>query len=135
VAGKGYRVSRWLILGLAIILGLSLPLAASPPVPQTYNTPPWIEAIGILAGVGTTFASLPDCLEMLKQRSTLGTKPRMAAITGVFQVLWLVYGLLIYAPAVIFWNAISILINATTVAVFIYFLRREKRQAWGDRRL
>jgi uncharacterized protein with PQ loop repeat len=133
VVGKRYRFWSYSLLGIAIALSLVLPTFAAPPVKSSYDTPLWIEAIGILAGVGTTFASLPDCLEMLKRRSSLGMKPRMAAITGIFQVLWLIYGLLIYAPAVIFWNAISILINATTVTVFIYFFRKEKRLSQRDR--
>lgn len=52
--------------------------------------------------------------------------PRMAAITGTFQILWLIYGLLIQAPAVIFWNAIAIVTNAITVSAYVYFSRQEK---------
>ena len=60
------------------------------------------EIIGILAGFGTTFAALPDLTEMLKRRSSASMKPRMAAIMGVFQTLWVYYGLLILSRPVFY---------------------------------
>ncbi len=47
------------------------------------------EIFGFLAGLGTTFAALPDLIAMLRRRSSSGIKPRMAAIMGAFQVLWI----------------------------------------------
>ena len=38
------------------------------------------EIVGFLAGLGTTFAVIPDLIAMLKRRSTAGVRPRMAAI-------------------------------------------------------
>jgi MtN3 and saliva related transmembrane protein len=93
------------------------------------NKPFWVELIGLIAGFGTTFASLPDLFVMLKKRSRQGINPRMAGITGIFQCLWLVYGFLIQAPAVIFWNIISIVTNATTVSIYFYFAKIEKNKA------
>jgi len=75
------------------------------------------EIVGIIAGMGTTFAALPDLLAMLRTRSSAGMNPRMAAITGVFQILWVYYGLLILSRPVIAWNAIGVVINLTSVAV------------------
>lgn len=93
---------------------------------QSLNYPIWVEIIGLVAGFGTTFAALPDLIAMLKKRSHRGMNPRMAAITGTFQILWLIYGFLIQAPAVIFWNIFSILTNATTVSAYFYFANLEK---------
>src|SRR5438128_2438212 len=45
------------------------------------------EIIGFLAGLGTTFAAVPDLLAMLKRKSSEGMNPRMAAIMCVFQIL------------------------------------------------
>ena len=53
------------------------------------------EVVGIVAGFGTTFAALPDLIAMLKRRSSKGMNPRMAAIMGLFQIVWVYYGLLI----------------------------------------
>jgi MtN3 and saliva related transmembrane protein len=84
------------------------------------------EIFGFLAGFGTTFAALPDLVAMVRRRSSLGMNPRMAAITGVFQILWIYYGLLIASRPVIAWNAVAVLINALSVAAFFHFAAEEK---------
>ena len=80
--------------------------------------------IGFIAGFGTTFAALPDLITMLRRRSVNGMKPRMAAITAAFQVLWIYYGLLIDSTTVVVWNAIAVASNTLTVGAYCYFLRR-----------
>ena len=42
------------------------------------------EVVGFVAGLGTTFAALPDLIGMLKRRSSKGMNPRMAAIMCAF---------------------------------------------------
>ena len=83
------------------------------------------EVLGIVAGFGTTFAAVPDLMAMLKRRSTAGMNPRMAAIMGVFQILWVWYGLLIASRPVIGWNVIAVLVNLFNVAAYRYFARKE----------
>ena len=84
------------------------------------------EIIGFLAGLGTTFAAVPDLLAMLRRRSTAGMNPRMAAIMGVFQILWIYYGVLIASRPVIAWNLIAVLTNSFSVAAYLYFVRKER---------
>jgi MtN3 and saliva related transmembrane protein len=84
------------------------------------------EIIGIVAGLGTTFAALPDLLAMLRRRSSAGMNPRMAAITGIFQIIWTYYGLLIVSRPVILWNVIAVLINFLSVGAYYYFKRSEQ---------
>jgi len=48
------------------------------------------EIVDFLAGLGTTFAAVPDPLAMLTRKSSEGTNPRMGAIMGAFQVLWVI---------------------------------------------
>jgi len=81
---------------------------------------------GFLAGFGTTFAALPDLLAMLRRRSAEGMNPRMAGIMGVFQILWVYYGLLIQSRPVVAWNLVAILINSLSVAAYIHFSNKEK---------
>jgi len=83
------------------------------------------EILGLVAGFGTTFAAVPDLIAMLKRRSTAGMNPRMAAIMGVFQILWVWYGLLIASRPVIGWNVIAVLVNLFNVAAYRYFARKE----------
>jgi len=84
------------------------------------------EIVGIVAGFGTTFAALPDLIAMLKRRSSKGMNPRMAGIMGLFQIVWVYYGLLIVSRPVILWNIIGVLFNFLMVGAFVYFVRQEK---------
>jgi MtN3 and saliva related transmembrane protein len=84
------------------------------------------EVVGFVAGLGTTFAALPDLIGMLKRRSSKGMNPRMAAIMGVFQILWVYYGLLILSRPVILWNIIAVVTNFISVGAYFYFARRER---------
>jgi len=87
------------------------------------------EIVGILAGFGTTFAAVPDLVAMLRRRSSAGMNPRMTAIMGVFQVLWVYYGLLILSRPVVVWNVVAVLTNSLSVGAYLYFVSKEKRQA------
>ena len=87
------------------------------------------ELFGLVAGFGTTFAGLPDLLTMLRRRSSAGMKPRMAAISGAFQIVWVEYGLLIASRPVVVWNTIAVLVNLLTVLAYWYFVRRERAGA------
>ena len=84
------------------------------------------EVIGFLAGFGTTFAALPDLIAMLKRRSSKGMNPRMAAIMGAFQILWVWYGLLIVSQPVVLWNIVAVTTNFISVGAYFYFARREQ---------
>jgi MtN3 and saliva related transmembrane protein len=90
------------------------------------------EIIGLLAGFGTTFAAVPDLVSMLKRRSSAGMNPRMAAIMGVFQILWVYYGLLIASRPVIAWNLIAVLTNSFSVSAYLYFVRKESKESHGN---
>ena len=83
------------------------------------------EVVGFVAGLGTTFAALPDLIAMFKRRSSTGMNPRMAAIMGAFQIVWVYYGLLIASRPVILWNIIAVATNFISVGAFLYFARNE----------
>jgi len=84
------------------------------------------EIFGFVAGFGTTFAAVPDLIAMFRRRSSAGMNPRMAAITGVFQILWVYYGLLIVSRPVVAWNLIGVLINLLSVGAYYHFTRKER---------
>ena len=84
------------------------------------------EVLGLVAGFGTTFAAMPDLIAMLRRRSSAGMNPRMAAIMGIFQILWVYYGLLIASRPVIIWNVVAVLVNFVSVGAYLYFVRKEK---------
>ena len=87
------------------------------------------EILGFVAGFGTTFAAVPDLLTMLRRRSSAGMNPRMTAIMGAFQILWVYYGLLIASRPVIAWNVVAVLINFLSVGAYLHFVGKEKSQA------
>ena len=87
------------------------------------------EVVGFIAGLGTTFAALPDLIAMIKRRSSKGMNPRMAGIMGAFQIVWVYYGLLIGSRPVVLWNIIAVGTNFFSVAAYHYFARRERGQA------
>ena len=86
------------------------------------------EIVGIVAGFGTTFAAVPDLIKMFKRRSSKGINPTMAGIMGVFQILWVYYGLLIASRPVIAWNVVAVVTNSMTVGAYFWFARSERNQ-------
>jgi uncharacterized protein with PQ loop repeat len=89
------------------------------------------EIMGLVAGFGTTFAAMPDLIRMLKRRSSRGINPTMACIMGVFQIVWVYYGLLIVSRPVVVWNVIAVIINSLVVSAYVRFSRREREQGKG----
>ena len=117
--------TRWLCLLLAVVTfsgcaHLQAYDVTSLLVPRLLRS----EIVGVVAGFGTTFAGVPDLMTMLKRRSSAGMNPRMAAITGLFQIAWVYYGLLILSRPVITWNAIGVALNVVNVAAYFYFNRQ-----------
>jgi MtN3 and saliva related transmembrane protein len=84
------------------------------------------EIFGLVAGFGTTFAAVPDMIAMFRRRSSAGMNPRMAAIIGVFQILWIYYGLLILSRPVVVWHTIGVLINFLNVWAYRHIARKER---------
>ena len=82
------------------------------------------EVVGFVAGLGTTFAAAPDLIGMFRRRSSAGINPTMAGIIGVFQIVWVYYGLLIASRPVIAWNMLGVTINLLTVGAYLRFARR-----------
>jgi len=48
---------------------------------------------------------------------------------GVFQILWVYYGMLILSRPVIVWNMVAVLINFLSVSAYLHFARKENRPA------
>lgn len=122
-----FSVAGLLLITLAVLTGCQDLVPNDPQsllLPELHRS----EIVGFLAGLGTTFAALPDLIAMLRKRSSEGMNPRMAAIMMVFQVLWAYYGLLIASRPVILWNVIAIGINAFTVIAYVRFKAKGTNQ-------
>ena len=115
------------VLLLSVIMlcgceGLAVHDTASLLVPSFQRS----EVLGFVAGFGTTFAAVPDLITMFKRQSSKGMNPTMAGIMGVFQILWIYYGLLIASRPVIAWNMVAVVINFLSVAAYLRFARSER---------
>jgi len=66
---------------------------------------------------------------MRSRTASQGMNPRMAAIMGAFQILWIYYGLLIVSRPVVLWNLIGMLTNSFSVGAYLHYARRERRNA------
>lgn len=79
------------------------------------TSPEWVEALGDVAGFCTTFAFVPQLVKIYKQGGRdLSYGMLSLYLFGV--LLWLGYGVLVHAQAVVFANsATAILIAAATV--------------------
>lgn len=86
------------------------------------------EVVGLVAGLGTTFAAMPDLIRMLKRRSSQGMNPTMAGIMGIFQIAWVYYGLLIASRPVVAWNVVALVINFLSVGAYRRFASIERKQ-------
>jgi uncharacterized protein with PQ loop repeat len=128
VTGR-HRITRVIVTcGVTAISGcraLAIHDTASLLVPGPQHS----EVVGLVAGFGTTFASLPDLIVMLKRRSTGGIRPTMAGIMAVSQLAWVYYGLLIGSRPVIMWNVIAVAMNSLSVGAYLAFARAERRRA------
>ena len=119
-----------LVIGAIVLSGcetLAIPDTSSLFLPQFQRS----EVFGFVAGFGTTFAAVPDLVGMLRRRSSKGINPTMAGIIGVFQIVWIYYGLLIMSRPVIGWNTIGMVINLLTVGAYLRFARRDADRATG----
>ena len=123
------RMIRWLALLSVITLcgceELGIQDTASLISPKFQRS----EILGLVAGFGTTFAAVPDLFRMFRRQSSQGINPTMAGIMGVFQIVWVYYGLLIASRPVILWNLVAVIINFMTVWAYFRFARLEMNKA------
>jgi MtN3 and saliva related transmembrane protein len=74
-----------------------------------------VNYIGTLAAICTTTAFIPQILKIRRQGGDDLSYPMLLYITGT--LLWLAYGLLIHAAAVIWANSLTAILVATAMAM------------------
>ena len=122
-----YQKGMWILFGVCSVMLLAGcgELAIQDPESLLFPGFRRSEVVGFVAGLGTTFAALPDLIGMLKRKSSKGMNPTMAAIMGVFQIVWVYYGLLIDSRPVLLWNMIAVATNFFSVGAYYHFARKE----------
>lgn len=89
------------------------------------------ETVGTLAAIGTTGAFIPQILKIRKQ----GGEDLSYAMLAVYFAgvsLWLVYGLMLHAPSVIWANAASVLLVAIAIVLKAMYPGRSATKSSGQ---
>ncbi len=84
------------------------------------NMLPTPEIVGYLAATLTTSSFLPQAILTIKTKDTEGLSLGMYCVFTFGVLFWLIYGLLIGDYAIIFSNAITLLLSASILCVKIY---------------
>jgi MtN3 and saliva related transmembrane protein len=88
------------------------------------STTTWITITGTLGGCCTTFAFVPQVIKMWKQ----GGRDVSYAMLGLYfagALLWLMYGVLLHAPAVILTNFATALVVSFATGIKAWTARRD----------
>uniref|UniRef100_A0A7C3QTR5 MtN3 and saliva related transmembrane protein n=1 Tax=Leptospirillum ferriphilum TaxID=178606 RepID=A0A7C3QTR5_9BACT len=70
-----------------------------------------VDTIGFLAGALTTLSFLPQVIKVLRTRNTRSLSLLMYMLFSLGVFFWLVYGLLIRSPPIIFYNAVTFVLS------------------------
>jgi MtN3 and saliva related transmembrane protein len=77
----------------------------------------WFEAIGLAAACLTTFSFLPQAFRIWRSRSARDVSLVMYLMMTTGSVMWLVYGVLIGSPSLIFSNGAGVLLVGSVLAL------------------
>lgn len=89
------------------------------------ETPDWMEWVGLVAGLLTTLAYLPQVLQVWRTRSARDVSLGMFTLMVMGIGLWLVYGLLIGSLALILANGVTLLLAGLILIGKLRFDRRD----------
>lgn len=76
-------------------------------------------AIGAVAGVGTTLSFLPQIVRVFKTRSVSGLSIYMFLIHSTGVGLWVAYGVMVNDYIIILFNAITFFFNMIILSFFL----------------
>jgi MtN3 and saliva related transmembrane protein len=82
------------------------------------DTAQWV---GLLAGLLTTFAFVPQVLKIWRSKSAKDISLRTYVALSIGIVLWLVYGILKQELPIILWNAVTLVLAVAIVAMKLRF--------------
>ena len=77
----------------------------------------WIDSIGLVAGLLTTTAFIPQVLKIYRTKSGKDISGRMFSLFSAGIVLWLVYGILLHSLPLILSNVVTLILSLTIIAL------------------
>ena len=81
----------------------------------------WITLVGMVAGICTTLAFVPQVLQVYRSRSAKDISLGMYAIFLSGVVLWLIYGVMIDAKPIIVANAVTMILAGAVLLAKLRF--------------
>ena len=84
----------------------------------------WTMALGMVAGVCTTFSFVPQVLKAWREGDTEAISKRMYVISSAAFGLWIVHGLMVGSLPIIVFNALSLVLSGA-----VLFLKLRGRKA------
>ncbi len=81
----------------------------------------WIDIIGLIAGMLTTTAFIPQVIKIYRTKSGNDISARMFSLFSAGIVLWLIYGISLRSFPLIFSNAITLALSLTILALKIRY--------------
>ena len=84
----------------------------------------WIDTLGLIAGLLTTTAFIPQVVKIYRTKSGKDISARMFSLFSAGIVLWLVYGIALRSLPLILSNAVTLMLSLTIIALKIRYRRR-----------
>lgn len=85
-----------------------------------------IDGIGLIAGLLTTTAFIPQVLKIYRTKSGKDVSGRMFSILSAGIVLWLIYGILVRSVPLILTNAVTLVLSLAIIALKIRYRQRAR---------
>lgn len=85
----------------------------------------FINAIGLLAGLLTTIAFVPQVLKIYRTKSGRDISARMFTMFSIGIAMWLYYGVLLQSLPIILANAVTLVLTLTIIALKIRYSGRQ----------
>ena len=86
-----------------------------------------INSIGLIAGLLTTMAFIPQVWKIYRTKSGKDISARMFSLFSAGVVLWLVYGILLESMPLILSNAVTLVLSLTIIALKVRYSRLQHR--------
>jgi MtN3 and saliva related transmembrane protein len=85
-----------------------------------------IDGIGLIAGLLTTTAFIPQVWKIYRTKSGKDVSARMFSLLSAGIVLWLIYGILVRSVPLILTNAVTLALSLAIIALKIRYRQRPR---------
>ena len=87
-----------------------------------------IDSIGLIAGLLTTTAFIPQVWKIYRTKSGKDISARMISLFTIGLVLWLIYGISLHSLPLILSNALTLVLSLAIIALKIRYREVQRRE-------